>query len=122
MTSSRSRPSAKPQPSWLRWLLLVCLLGLQLHAPSHALGHLAAALSEAAAPVLATDSHEAVGEAAVHGSSTVSDCCPAGLLAISHSLNAAALVPAEPLAVTTTALAYSPALVFSPYLSRAPPV
>lgn len=127
MTPAARLPASRRQPLWLRWLLLVCLLGLQVHAPSHALSHVAAALSESDGAGLYTDSgytdndHGRTSEASAHAGSPVIDCCPAGLLAISHGLTAPAQVQAVPVAVASIPLAYSPAPVFSPYLSRAPP-
>lgn len=124
MTTPRPRSgySTRRQNFWLCCLLLACLVGLQVHAPSHAVGQ---ALNQGGEIALlpwdnSADSH--ADQNTAHGHSTISDCCPAGLLAVSHSTAAAALYAlAQAVAHSSPHfLADSPPA--ASYQSRAPPV
>ncbi|MGH8492429.1 MAG: hypothetical protein ACRERR_04915 [Moraxellaceae bacterium] len=128
-SSFRSRHDHS-QHSWLRWLLLFCLLGLQIHAPQHALKHLVAAQMGAAeadsadtASALGADSsHAEAGAPSAPHHSALPDCCPAGLMAMAQSASAAAASPLTPPQLTDLPLALADAQPNSPYQSRAPPV
>lgn len=118
----RHEHSTRRQNLWLCWLLLACLVGLQVHAPSHALGQ---ALNQGGETALLpwnnpADSH--AGQNTAHGHSPVSDCCPAGLLAVSHNSPAPAAYPQSqaPLPSSPHFLADTPPAAH--YQSRAPPV
>ncbi|MDQ8036815.1 MAG: hypothetical protein REI12_05295 [Pedobacter sp.] len=121
-TQPHSGYSTRRQNFWLCCLLLACLVGLQVHAPSHALGQ---ALNQGGETALlpwdnSADSH--AGQNNAHGHSPVSDCCPAGLLAVSHSSPAPAAYPLSQPSLHSSPHFLTDSPSVAPYQSRAPPV
>lgn len=109
-----------PHALCLRWLLLVCLLGLQLHVPSHALATVVAALSDPTASSEQTTGEVAADAPASHGSAG-SDCCPAGILALGHSQTASAFIPTKAVLATPAPHLLTVATPPRPYFGQAPP-